>query len=171
MSTGATDHDKANARTIVGRKEDKALRTETTLNHTRDFALGRALKNLPALQAVGFDANRRLLEVETISQDCQLAEMLLAKVNQTQVVNDQRAAALSFGDERVMVLSQALCLFVLLPEGFRNAALRPYIAQLLGESLDKYTPARMTHTMRRLRLHGIIEKLPRTHRYQLTRQG
>jgi hypothetical protein len=38
-------------------KEDRALRTETTINNTRDFTIGRKLKNLPALREIGFNAN------------------------------------------------------------------------------------------------------------------
>ena len=45
-------------------KHNQALRTETTINDTRDFALGRRLHNLAALRQVGFNANRRLLEVQ-----------------------------------------------------------------------------------------------------------
>jgi hypothetical protein len=44
-------------------KEGRALRTETTINNTRDFTIGKRLKNLPALREVGFAANRRLLDV------------------------------------------------------------------------------------------------------------
>jgi hypothetical protein len=44
-------------------KEGRALRTETTSNDPRDFRLGKRLKNLPALRQVGFQANRRLLDV------------------------------------------------------------------------------------------------------------
>ena len=35
-------------------KQDKALRTETTINDTRDFGIGKRLGNLPALRQVGF---------------------------------------------------------------------------------------------------------------------
>ena len=41
-------------------KEGSALRTETTVNNTRDFGIGKRLKNLAALRQVGFQANRRL---------------------------------------------------------------------------------------------------------------
>ena len=47
-------------------KEDKALRTEMTINNARDFAIGKKLENLPALREIGFTANRRLLDVEKI---------------------------------------------------------------------------------------------------------
>jgi hypothetical protein len=45
-------------------KEGRALRTETTINNTQDFYIGKRLHNLPALRLIGFRANRRLLEVE-----------------------------------------------------------------------------------------------------------
>ena len=44
-------------------KEGRALRTETTINDTRDFEIGKRLTNLPALREVGFSANRRLLRL------------------------------------------------------------------------------------------------------------
>jgi hypothetical protein len=152
-------------------KEARALRTETTINNTRDFAIGRRLSNLPALREIGFRANRRLLDVEKISQDCQLGEAMFDQVNRPQVVDDQRASALRFGDPRAMALFQALCWFILLPQGFRNATLRLAVGQLMGESPQPYSPGRMTYDLRRLRLHGIITKIPGTHRYEVTHDG
>jgi hypothetical protein len=152
-------------------KEERALRTETTINNSRDFAIGRRLPNLPALRAIGFAANRRVLEVERISQDCQLGEGVFDQVNRPQIVDGQRASALAFGDGRVMALFQALCLFILLPEGFRNATLRQHVAELMGKAPECYSPGRMTYDLRRLRLHGLIERIPHTHRYEVTALG
>ena len=86
-------------------------------------------------------------------------------------VDNSRHIAEELGDPRAMALLQALCLFVLLPQGFRNAALRAHVAQLLGQPLDDYTPGRMTYDLRRLRLHGIIQRIPGTHRYEVTPEG
>lgn len=152
-------------------KEERALRTETTIHNCRDFALGRRLHNLPALRALGFAANRRVLELERISQDCHLGEALFDQVNRPRVVDGQRASALAFGDPRVMALFQALCLFILLPEGLRNATLREHLATLMGKPPEEYTPGRMTYDLRRLRLHGLIERIPHTHRYAITALG
>jgi hypothetical protein len=55
-------------------KENRALRTETTINNTYDFGVSKRLHNLPKLRAIGFAANRRLLEIERISHDCILSE-------------------------------------------------------------------------------------------------
>ena len=152
-------------------KEERALRTETTINNTRDFGIGRLLKNLPDLRAIGFAANRRLLEVETISQDCTLAEGVLDQLTKPQIVEDQRVPALRFDDVRVMALLQVLCLFLVLPEGFRNATMRQWMAQALGISTEKYSAGRMTYDLRRLRLHGLIARIPHTHRYRVTDFG
>lgn len=152
-------------------KEHRAGRIETTINNTYDFGIGRSLKNLPALRAIGFQANRRLLEVEKLSQDCRIGERIFQQITQPQRLEGQHAAALKFGDPRAMALFQALCLFCWLPQGFRNATLRELIAPLLGERPEDYQPGKMTYDLRRLKLHGVIEKIPHTHRYQVTPQG
>src|SRR4051794_36937886 len=50
-------------------KEGRALRTETTINDTRDFGIGKRLTNLPALREIGISANRRLLGVQRLSHN------------------------------------------------------------------------------------------------------
>ena len=152
-------------------KEGQALRTETTINNTYDFTIGRALRNLPALREIGFAANRRLLHVESLSHDCLIGEDALDAVSQPVVVNDHRAAGLRFGDRRVHALMHALCLFALAPPGFRHRELRDYVAPLQGRELDTYSRGSMTYDLRRLRLHGLIERVPRSHRYRVTVPG
>ena len=49
--------------------------------------------------------------------------------------------------------------------------MRTLVAQLLDLDPAHYPLGRMTHDLRRLRLHGIIERIPRSHRYQLTPRG
>ena len=45
------------------------------------------------------------------------------------------------------------------------------MAQLLGLDPANYPAGRMTFDLRRARLHAIIERIPRSHCYQLTRGG
>jgi len=42
------------------------LRTETTINDPRDFGSNKALRNLPFLQNIGRQVNRRLLDVQRL---------------------------------------------------------------------------------------------------------
>jgi hypothetical protein len=152
-------------------KEGRALRTETLINNTYDFAIGRGLHNLPALRRIGFSANRRLLDVQTLSHDCTIGEAQFQAVIRPTVRDGQRASALGFGDPRVLALLHALCLFVVLPTGFANRDLRQLLCQLLGTDPAHYHPGKMTYDLRRLRLHGLIRKRPRSHRYEVTPEG
>jgi hypothetical protein len=152
-------------------KEGQALRTETTINDTYDFEIGRALSNLPALREIGFAANRRLLHVEHLSHDCHIGDHQLDAITQPIVVNQQRAAGLRFGDRRVHALMQTLLLFALSPTGFRHHDVRAHTGQLLGRRPDDYSAGQMTYDLRRLRLHGVIERIPRRHRYRITPLG
>ena len=152
-------------------KDGQALRTETTINNTYDFEIGRALRNLPALREIGFAANRRLLRVEYLSHDCLIGDDHLDALTQPVVVDTQRAAALRLGDRRVLALMQTLCLFALSPTGFRHRDVRMHIAQLLGYATDHYAASQMTYDLRRLRLHRLIDRVPHSHRYRITPLG
>jgi hypothetical protein len=152
-------------------KEGRALRTETTINNTRDFAIGKRLHNLPALRQVGFTANRRLLDVQQLSHDCLIGADAFSQVTRPQVVEGQRVPALPFADPRVQMLFSALLLYCLLPHGFSHRDLREHLAPLLGLAPSAMPPGRVTYDLRRLRLHGLIERLPGTHRYRVTHDG
>lgn len=152
-------------------QEGRALRTETTINDTRDFDVGKRLVNLPALRQIGFAANRRLLDVPRLSHDCFLGEAAFRQVNDPIEVSGQRASALRFGDPTVMALFAAWLVFRLLPRGCSNRDLRDHWAPLLGKSSQSITAGQMTYQLRRLRLHGLIRRQRGTHRYELTDTG
>lgn len=152
-------------------KEGQALRTETTLNNARDFNIGKRLGNLDKLRQIGFQANRNLLEVERISHDCILTEEQFQRLHHSLQVGRQRVSALRFGDRNIQALWHALVSFDLLPAGFSNGQLRLHLAPLLGLPAEELTPGKMTYHLRRLRLHGFIERIPHSHRYRLTSFG
>jgi hypothetical protein len=83
----------------------------------------------------------------------------------------QRASALRFGDQRVQALFAVLVVFSFQLRGFNNREMRVLLAQLLGLDPANYPIGRMTYDLRRLRLHGIIERIPHSHRYQLSPDG
>jgi hypothetical protein len=149
-------------------KEQRALRTETTINNPKDFYVAKAVANLTHLRHLGDQVNRKVLEVERVSQQCVLTQDALDRLQQPTIENGQRTSALRFGDPRVMALFQALTAFTHLPRGFRNPELRLHVAALLGRP---YSAAQMTYDLRRLRLKGLIHRIPRTHRYTATSYG
>ena len=64
-----------------------------------------------------------------------------------------------------------LCIFRLLPHGFSNRSLREHLAPLIGMIATSMTAGRMTYDLRRLRLHGLIERIAHTNRYRVTDLG
>ena len=152
-------------------KEGRALRTETVINDTYDFVIGRRLNNLDDLMEVGFTANRRLLGVQCISHDCHLGEETFGALHWPAEVEARRVSALRFGDPGVQALLGALLIFRLLPVGFANRQLRELVAPLLGLPEDALGPAGTTNDLRRLRLRGLIERIPGAHRYRVTDVG
>ncbi|HEX5400816.1 MAG TPA: hypothetical protein VFX16_00795 [Pseudonocardiaceae bacterium] len=153
-------------------KEGRALRTETTVNDTRDFEIGKRLTNLPALREIGFTANRRLLGVQRLSHDPAAGAEVFATVNDPIVTDDgKRIPGLRFTDPRAHALLSALLVFRLLPHGFTNRDLRTVTAPLLGTDPARLSTGQMTYDLRRLREHHLITRVPHTHRYRVTDTG
>ena len=153
-------------------KEQRALRTETTINDPLDFQRTNGLDTLPHLPTIGRQINTQLLEVERVTDGAIPAPSFFDRLQlPTLSPTGQRVSALRFGDPRAQALFGALCQFTYLPDGFRNGDLRPLVAALLGRDTATYGAGAMTYDLRRLRLHGVIRRVPRTMRYTLTPDG
>src|SRR5215813_3340451 len=153
-------------------KEGRGCRTEGTFRNPKDFDVNKGLSNLPYLQKIGREINRRLLEVERVSHNRGLSGDSIQRVVQPTVTeNGEKAPALKFGQPRVMALLLALTMFQHLIDGFHNRDLRNLVANLLGVTTEQYTASQMTYDLRRLRLKGLIFRPPRTNRYFVTPYG
>src|SRR5258707_1258316 len=91
-------------------KENRALRTETTINNSYDFGIGKRLHNLPKLREIGFAANRRLLEAERLSHDCILADDTFQAINSPLAAGRPRASRPPFADPRRRAVTHDLTL-------------------------------------------------------------
>jgi hypothetical protein len=152
-------------------KEGRALRTETTINDTRDVAIGRSLKNLSQLSVIGFAANRRLLDVQRAVRDGISGEAAFRRIQDPITTSTgTRVAGLRFGDKRVHSLMHALIVLAVLPGVVRARQLRSQLGTQPA-SVGKCTPGRTTYDLRRLRLHGLIERIPRKLAYRVTDLG
>jgi hypothetical protein len=152
-------------------KQGRALRTETTVNNTRDFGIGRKIENLSALRKMAQAANRRLLDVQRLDHDPAIGQDRFDALTRPTHVDGQRASGLKFGDPTVTALFSALLMFRLLVRGFSHKDLRSHAAQFLARTPDEFTSGQTTYHLRRLRLKGLIARQGRTNRYQLTSDG
>jgi hypothetical protein len=149
-------------------KEGRALRIETVINKPADLGILARLEHLPELVERARGINDRLLRIERAGQGCAIGSALFERIHQPYVREGQRTGALRFGDQRAMALAGALCLVVHAVTGFTNKSLRGHVAGLLGRD---YSSSQMSYDLRRLRLHGLIERAPGTNSYALTPEG
>jgi len=150
-------------------KEGRALRTETTVNDTRDFGIGRRLtaENWNALVSIGHQVNQRFLDHQLAACQCAPDATTLQRVVLPSIEDGLPAPGLRFGDPRTMALLACLCCYQHLFAGLTNRSLRELIAGLI----PGYTARQMTYDLRRLRRKHFIQRIPRTQRYQLTSEG
>lgn len=171
-------------------KQGSVLRVETTINDARDMKSYRAKEGDPQgkkgwrpLRKGVSDLHRR----SQISQQCNerylesLAAVdtpiplqdLAGKVCQPTLWQGRRVRALAPLGEADGALLGAVVRGEFALHGFRNRDLRNL---LCGETpgdpaAEKRQAARITRQLRLLRGHGLIQKVPKTHRYQLTKRG
>jgi hypothetical protein len=161
-------------RTVIKQyhKEGRALRTETTINDTRDFGVGKRLTNLPALREIGFSANRRLLGVQQLGHDpITGTDALTTITDPLTTATGARIPGLRFADQRTHALLSALVIFRFHPHGFTNKDLRTSTAELRGLNPGTVTAGQMTYDLRRLKTRGLIIRIEGTHRYRVTDHG
>ena len=149
-------------------KEGRALRIETVINKAWDLTIRSRIEHLPELVDKARQVNHRVLMIERAGQGCAIGSALFERIHQPYAREGQRTGALRFGDSRAMALAGALCLVVHAVTGFTNKSLRGHVAGLLGTD---YTRNQMTYDLRRLRLHGLIERIPHTNTYVTTPEG
>ena len=149
-------------------KEGRAFRIETVINKPSDIGVLARLEHLPELIAKARDVNARVLSIERAGQGCAIGDDLFDRLHQPYIREGQRTGALRFGDPRAMALTGALCAVIHAVTGFTNKSLRGLVAGLLDTD---YSANQMSYDLRRLRLHGLIEKIPTTNTYRTTPEG
>jgi hypothetical protein len=152
-------------------KEGRGLRDELVVCDTRDFGIGRrvCVENWNALRAVGESANRRLNDAE--AQDAMPAPDVVTFQRVTQPSTNEdglHSPGLRFGDPRVAAVFASLVGFCFLLTGFTNGQLVERVSALLNA---RYTARQATYDLRRLKRKGLIRRVAKANRYQLTLFG
>lgn len=171
-------------------KEGCAFRPETTINQPGPFKVFRRPENHPEAEPtwlplrkgvadmerraeVSQAANNRLLEnLASVAETQTLGELLKPLGQATTVPGQRRVRALNPltgpDSEMLRILGQGKYLL----NGFRNRDLRE---ELFGVTADPSQrtrqSAKVTRLLALLRGHGLIVKVPKTHRYQISAAG
>ena len=172
-------------------KAGRVLRVETTIAKTTHFKVLRPLEkvrrhplawqtlrkgiaDLHRRAAVSQRANERYLDALASVEDSTPLHELLDHVARPVTYHGRRLRALRTGDPTDLALLTAITRGEFATAGFRNRDLRAILYPSKSGAIPadvRRVSARVSRQLRLLRAHGIIKKVPRTHRYQLTQRG
>ncbi|MEK7837415.1 MAG: hypothetical protein AAB328_05460 [candidate division NC10 bacterium] len=167
------------------------LRVETTIAKTADFKVFRPRQNDPAGRLawrplrkgvadlhrraeLSQRANERYLDALSVVDDSTPLHRLLDQVSQPTHDHGRRVRALRIGDPHDLALLQAVSRGEFATAGFRNRDLRCLLHPTTNAASAadvRRLAAKITRQLRLLRAHGVVQKIPKTHRYNLTRTG
>jgi len=171
-------------------KQQSVLRVETTINDPRDLKvfrtkegdpggkkswlrLRKGVADLERRAEVSQKSNERYLEGLAAVQHDQSLETTVQTICEPTVFQGRRVRALQPLSPEDGLLLATVIRGEFAINGFRNRDLRP----LLFEDVEtppeeiKRQAAKITRLLRLLRAHGLIQKVPTTHRYTLTTKG
>jgi hypothetical protein len=172
-------------------KAGSVLRVETTVAETTDFKvlrpphddpkgklawrpLRKGVADLHRRAQVSQRSNEAYLDGLAAVDDTTPCSQLFDAVARSVVDRGRRFRALRLGDPDDLALLQAISRGEFATAGLRNRDLR----RLLYPSASNASPdevrrlcARISRRLRLLRAHGVIRKIPKTHRYRLTERG
>ncbi len=171
--------------------ERAVLRVETTLNDVSDLKvyrpkeggpdeelawrrLRRGVADLHRRAQVSQAANERYLDALASVDDRQTLEECVGRVTAPTTWNGKRVRALQPFAAADMALLEAMSRGEFTLNGLRNRDLRPvlYGADAGAAPAEvRRRAGRVTRQLRLLRAHGLIQKVPQTHRYQVTSLG
>ncbi len=171
-------------------KFGRGLRVETTINWCEDFqvfrhaegrpdqpkqwrALRRGLADLPRRAEISKAANQRYLLALAAVDEKEPLHKFAGKICSARRRHGTRYRALNPWSPQDAALLQAINRGEFALHGLRNRALQPLLFAAPARSLQerRRRTARVSRYLRLLRAHGILRKIPHSHRYQLTPKG
>ena len=167
-------------------KAGSVLRVETTLNNMREFKAPRRIKgktvyrpmrkgvaDMPRRARVSQGANDRYLSALSAASTPLPLKSLTEKLSQPVQWNKQQVRGMNLLGSADAALLEAIGRGEFAINGFRNRDLQALLFQspAADEADRRRRSGQVTRKLRMLRAHGLVKKVPHTHRYQLTEKG
>lgn len=172
-------------------KAGSVLRVETTIGCTSDFKvfrrphdqpkgklawrpLRKGVADLHRRSQISQQANNAYLDALSTVDDSTPCSRLFDAVAKPVFANQKRVRALRLADPHDLALLQAVSRGEFATAGFRNRDIRALIlpAPLNSDPAHlRRASAKISRQLRILRAHGLVAKIPNSHRYRLTHKG
>ena len=179
-------------------KAGRILRVETTIGNPKDFCVLRprreddrgerldaatgaqlvwrnmrkSVADLHRRAALSQRANERYLDALAVVEDTTPCARIFDAVARPVVQQQRSFRALRLSDPAELALLEAISRGEFVPTGFRNRDLRRLLyPRPHTKAADRRRSGCLSRLLRLFRAHGVVRKIPKTHRYQLTERG
>jgi hypothetical protein len=161
-------------KSLVARMYEKFgtfLRVEICVNRLKDLGLNKGLDNLPALRATLMAATDRLASFQTELLNVHVDFPLFQRVALPIAVGHTRIPGIKIHDTRIMRLLEVLLHGGSQLAGWRTTDIHAAILAAFGLTAERYSLTQLRYDVRKLKAHGLVERIGRTYTYRLTAKG
>jgi hypothetical protein len=147
------------------------LRYELTCNNLPDIKIKKSLQHLPQVKQKAEEVLDRYCETETAMMNCHAAVDYFQKHSRPIMVGQTKISAIHVYQERMNRLLEMLLHDNRSIGEWKSMAVRRKILVDFHISEQDYSRNQVIYDIRKLRAHGIVEKIGKYNRYRLTSYG
>jgi hypothetical protein len=155
-------------------RDHLCLRTEPATNDVTDYAIKKAVENLPQLRERLDSICDHYLNIQQDILETFVDRGQLRKLAEPTVLpNGKRIPGLKLDQPRQLALMHALVRFAHIAAGntFHTSDLYPHVLQALHLTPDQYSWASLRYDLSKLRAKNLVQKVAQSRRYCLLAQG
>jgi hypothetical protein len=159
---------------LVGRMYEKFstfLRVEVCVNRMKDLGLNKGMKNLDHLRQRLVAITDRFAGFQAQSLNVHVEFPLFQKIALPVMSGKTKIAGIKIHDTRMMRLMEVLLHGGVQLNGWRSADIHQAILTTFGLSSGAYTLTQLRYDLRKLKAHGLLERIGRGYLYRLTDKG
>jgi hypothetical protein len=159
---------------LVGRMYEKFstfLRVEVCVNRMKDLGLNKGLENLECLRQKLVAITDRFAGFEAQSLNVHVDFPLFQRMALPIMAGKTKIAGIKIHDARMMRLMEVLLHGGTQLNGWRSPDIHQAILPTFGLSASTYTLTQLRYDLRKMKAHGLLERIGRSYRYRLTDKG
>jgi len=147
------------------------LRVEICVNRMRDLGLNKGLDQLDALRHKLVEATDRLAGFEAELLNVHVDFPLFQRLALPIAVGPSRIPGIKIHDTRMIRLLEVLLHGGPQLAGWRTAQIHRALLAAFGLTTERYSLTQLRYDLRKLKAHGLLERLGRSYAYRLTDKG
>jgi hypothetical protein len=159
---------------LVGRMYEKFstfLRVEVCVNRMKDLGLNKGLENLGRLRHKLVGITDRFAGFEAQSLNVHVDFPLFQRMALPVTVGRTKIAGIKIHDTRMMRLMEVLLHGGTQLNGWRSPEIHRAVLTTFGLSASAYTLTQLRYDLRKMKAHGLLERIGRAYCYRLSDKG